>query len=756
MRLLILFFCVWTTIAHAETLKVISGEHSDFTRIAVIMGRDIDVALDVTTDSAVLSFANGPHQIDLADAFRRIGRNRIADIMREGDNRLRVTFACACTPVLGRGGPGVVTLDVTDARLEPVSDPSTGDGGPVSSVTRPPQVAQLRYGGLPAAGGAANATLALPLSLQSKTVRQEDPSSQPDPETARGLQFQIARAVSQGLLESSHSSSDTLVSELSPTVGGQDEGPSAPRPGETSQLNIQVRTNLPVGAETDDHNVMASSSHATIGCLPAEQVDVAAWSEAEAFGQGLGQLQRDVYSESGRSNSAAALRLARYYLYFGMGAEARAILAPVDPLDEKATPILALAQIMDHGQSSGRDIFKDQAHCETPASLWAVLAYPDPTVTADAAIGAVTQAFTALPWHLKDSLGPVLVRRLRAAGNSEGADTILRIIKRATENTTPALQIEEAEVSLAGESDLEAIALLTNVTEANGQLAPEALVRMIDIEIAAGRPIAPETALLAESYALEYRRTPIADELWRVNVLAFAASGQFGKAFELLAEPRPMPLRADLWSASLRTLAQQASDLEFVHRSLNVAPEILAVVDPGVSNALAQRLLDLGFAPAAENFLTGRAEGDLGRVQKTLRARSALQQNRPRRAEAELTGLSGPDIDRLRAEARIAAGDYATSQQIFRGIAAKSEEIDAAFLAGDWSRLKDIGPTGVAEFGALALEPTLILPLLTEEEPLQVGRTLVSDSERTRAVVAEMLNRIEAPNAVVLENTVLE
>lgn len=185
--------------------------------------------------------------------------------------------------------------------------------------------------------------------------------------------------------------------------------------------------------------------------------------------------------------------------------------------------------------------------------------------------------------------------------------------------------------------------------------------------------------------------------------------------------------------------------MEFAHWAMNVPPEFQTILDPDISNAVADRLIALGFAAAAEIFLAGRAEDDSARLRKTLRARAALLQNRPRRAEAELTGLAGADIDRLRAETRLATGDFATSQRLFRSIDATANEVEAAFLAGNWPRVSEVGPEGMAAFGALALEPAPIIPDLTEDEPLQIGRTLLSDSERTRAVIASMLNAVEQP-----------
>lgn len=737
-RLLVIVAAIWATGAAGETLKVISGDHVGFTRIVILTSPGLSVSKNDLPGDPVVTFANGPHQFDLTDAFRRIGRNRVQAISAIDGNRLRLTLSCVCSVVLDDGGPGVVILDISDPAQKQTDAMPDNASKPMLALP------QLGYGLKPATDPQRDALLRLQPAMVPQGAAEEV-GEMSDPETARGLQFQIARAVSQGLLDPAQSRitapADPPVPVTTPKGSVSGARFFASRPGN------QVSAETPVGQGLLDQTESALTDRQAIGCLSTERVGLADWGREGGFQQDLGHLQRDVFTETGRSDTAAARKLAQHYLFFGMGAEARMTLLAAGLTGREESHLLALAEIMDHGQDIRIGAFRHQAHCETSAALWAVLADPSPAITADAQIGAVIQAFTALPWHLKDHLGPLLVQRLRSAGNADAVDTVLRIIKRATDESSPALKLAEAEISLDDKSEAAALALLNDVAANNGQLSPEALVRMIDIEIAAGRPISTETALLAESYALEYRTTPIAQDLWRVNVLALAASQQFAKAFAMLADASDPSEAQGLWSAVLATLTREADDLTFARWAMNVPSAVRGTLSSDTGNAVTSRLLGLGFANMAEQFVVGAAEGAAGRARKILRARIALDQNRPRRAEAELTGLSGPEIDQLRAEARLATGDFAASQQLFRSLDARTNETRAAFLAGNWDRLREVGEPELAEFGALASTPPTDIPAPDDPAPLAAGNGLLDESARARAIISEMLARLELDQA---------
>lgn len=740
-RLAVVLFWLCATVAQAEALRVIAGEHTGFTRVAIIAARDIDATMAKEADEVVLTFAGAPHSIDTSDAFRRIGRTRIISVSGEGADRLRIVMACDCVPVMGRGAVGIITLDVTDPPELPQAAGQTRPPATRPAMTWRNDVTLPVDLRVPQTG---NSLLSLPVVLPQSS----EAHSLPDPETARGLQLQIARAVSQGLLDPAYDPNIALSPSTSPplTTSGPDTQ-TVPRffgavPG------LQVTAETPVATDALSPDMAAQFDRVAIGCIAAEDIAVPSWGSENAFSARLGDLQREVFTETSRLDVTAARRLAQHYVYYGMGAEARVILSHIAPAHAEDQRLLALADIVDLGQDASTGAFRAQAHCRTPVALWAVLADPDPSVTTDADIGAVVQAFAALPWHLKDHLGPLLVQRLRAAGKTEATEAILRIVRRATEESSPAVKIAEATVSLDQNDEAAAVDLLQAVAATNGQMSPAALVRLIDIEIAAGRGIDPETAVLAESYAREYRETPVGADLWRVNVLALAASGQFGQAFGMLRDPEHADLHDNLWSATLTALTRQAGDVPFARWAMNVPSNIRQRLAPDVANAVAGRLLALGFSTDAESYIAGPADGAVGRERKLLRAQAALDQNRPRRAEAELLGLDGPDIDRLRAEARLATGDYAGSQELFRSIDATDAETGAAFLAGNWPRIEETAPETLAAFGRLAQQAAPTVPEPTDDAPLAASRDMLIDSERARAVIADMLATIVSPEAI--------
>lgn len=737
-RWVVLVLCLWVQPVSAEVVRVVSGEHGAFTRLVLMAGAPITVNLTEVTGGYDLRVAGGPHRFDISDAFRRIGQDRISAITVGATDQLIIQTACPCRPVLAQNATRVVTLDVFD-------DP-TKDTGVMSGLGPTP--------GPPAATGASRPGLGFGLPPLTKrdppadltfgkfvplTVTQQPPAV-PDVDITGGLQFQIARAVAQGLLEPSHTPPEAKAAPpviATPTEVETPTGFFASRPG------VQVSAESPVGQGFLDQATTMRRNRQAIGCLPEARLAITDWGGDLGFGQDLGQMQRDLFTETGRPDRDAARRLAQYYLHFGMGAEARAVLESSDVDQSEDAPLLAMAEIIDHGQDIRIGAFHAQSHCDTPAALWAILANPDPAVAADAQIGAVVQAFAALPWHLKDHLGPLLIQRLRAAGQSDAMDTIMRVVRRAANEPSAALQLAEADALLDQNADAQALVLLQDVTEKNGTLSPIALVRMIDAEIDAGRPIAPETALLAESYSVEYRKTAIADDLWRVNVLALAASGQYERVFAQISTPPDGVLTLPIWDQIVTALTQQANPVDFVHWSLNVPLDLRPQIAPKVANAAAKRLISLGFFPQAETFLRGFVDGDEGRVRKALRAEAALGQMRPRQAEAEMIGLVGTDVDRMRAQARVARGDYDSARQIYQNIAAADAAAEAAFLAGDWGQVAATGRETQAAFATLAVRPPPNVPDPDDPAPLQAGRNLLADSIAARQIIADMIATLD-------------
>ncbi len=732
--------------ANAAKLNVISGEHPGFTRIVILATPDIDIELNKIDRNILLSFSNGPHQIILTDAFRRIGRTRIKDLRANETNGLRIELACECESILEKTADGNIILDIRDPKRADFATTPDRDENKSESTT-PSQEMRTSLESL----AIAQSRRQLPPSLwfpatATITPNQKTIMPRQDGEIAAGLQLHISRGVSQGLLDLSKDQNEIpsertaqydaindLTDEASPRLNND-------RPGN------QARIDTPIIQTNTQNGIQEGLGKEAIGCLTGEVIDLAAWATENEFLKDLGSLQRDTFFENGRPNQEAARKLARHYLFFGMGAEAKATLAAAGLEATEDPHLFALANILDQDHDTKTGAFASQAHCESSAALWAVLAFDDPSVTANIQVEEVVKAFTALPWHLKDHLGPGLVQRFRAASLQGPAETVLRVIRRATEESSSALRFEVANAAAAENREEEAKKLFEGIAEENRALSPEALVKMIDIEIAAGREIDRETAILAESYALEYRNTPIASDLRSANILALAASLQYEKAFGILEGEGDFASDYKLWSATINELNSKESDIDFVRWIAKVPQDVKSSLEPKVGNASAERLLNLGFVRDAGDFLVAPIQGTLQRERSILRAQAALILNRPLQAEKELSGLEGEDIDVLRAEASFKAGEYNESQTLYGLTNRHQEEEDAAFLGNNWAHFRNAGEERKAAFAKLLEIADDETAETTDLRSLELGRNLLTGSQQARSVIEGLISSYEAPD----------
>jgi cell division septum initiation protein DivIVA len=221
------------------------------------------------------------------------------------------------------------------------------------------------------------------------------------------------------------------------------------------------------------------------------------------------------------------------------------------------------------------------------------------------------------------------------------------------------------------------------------------------------------------------------------EALARAAAGQFAEAFEKLDT-----LRSDNRFARPETiyslLRTTTPDVDFA-RYLLSRLDHAATLPADETNRLAARLLEMGFAQEAGDLLGHGAEREAGRERRILRAETALAMKRPRQAEAEVLGLSGIDVDTLRARARTMAGDHAVAASVYSALDAQTESRRAAFLAGDWDRLAKSSDPLLAQIA----RGKLSVPSTQNEEDgvLTRNRRLLDQSSNSRQMLDELLAR---------------
>lgn len=510
---------------------------------------------------------------------------------------------------------------------------------------------------------------------------------------------------------------------------------------------------LPILAETSvDRDSLSPSMKPPetpdgAACIADEVLDVAAWGDGRPFAFQIADHRTALVGEFDRPSADAVLALARLYLHFGFGAEARAVLSAFGTDPVHAAVLADMGRILDGDLPRAGGTFAGMTGCNSVAGLWAVMAQANLPPGTDVDGGAVVRAFSAMPPHLRRQLGPGLVERLLSAGAADAARSVRDAIARAPGDDGHALDIALARIDRASGDAGAGQDRLDRLAQANDPLSAEALILTIDARLRRGGAVEPSLADAAEALAFEQQDGVNGPVLASLHILARASTGEFGRAFDAFrnwpGRPSDM-LRSETAARLFAMLAAKADEralltLHFGARDLfdAAAPDTLLRLD------LAERLAAAGFVGEARRVLKGDAAlTDRGR---RILARAALDEFEPNQALATIAGLADAEADRIRAEALAMRGEHSAAAARFRALGDVEQAGREDWRAGDAREIAATGPeplrAAIAALGhgtdgeSAAGEPGAA----DAPGPLATGRALVENSRAARAAVEALL-----------------
>jgi len=517
---------------------------------------------------------------------------------------------------------------------------------------------------------------------------------------------ELARAAAQGLLEADLPALDRArragAGAAAPDEAPAPAPPPVPAPSPAGHVRIEAETS--VDRDTRAARRGAGTTAEGRACIDDSELDIASWGGTTDPSAGLAERRGKLLGEFDRPEPASVLGLARYYLYLGFGAEARATLSEFGSGIPAAGTLAALADLID-GQGAGDPgAFAGQASCPGRAALWAVVAegVPKPPARPDAR--AVTAAFAELPPHLRRHLGPDLAAEFLEAGDTDTALALRDATLRAPGAGAEAFARFDAALGLA-EGDSAAAAGLAALAGGGDTAAADAYAAYLEGELAAGR-VPDRGSVTAAALAFEIAGTDEGRRLADAALGALLAEGDFeGARQEILRragndgaadrEAGGAALSAvrghdgrlvDAWRRFADAITRGAPDGEFLRQAFAAREPLAASLPEGaVSTALALRLAGLGFADEALRYLPGEPSGEPARLAL---AEVYLETDRPAEAFGTLAGLRGPAAERLRARALLALGDARGAAELFAAAGDARMAEGAAVRAGAWERLE--------------------------------------------------------------------
>lgn len=718
-RLLVLALAWQAGSAAAETYRLRSGEHADFSRLVLDdLPKGAAWTLGRAGEDYDLHLALDEADFDIAQVYRLIPKTRLLGLEDAGSSTLRLRVAADHHATAFETDGGALVIDV-----RPGPPPA---GSPFEQPVAP--AVPARTTSVPPRPGAGYRPATEPpprLDLfwpgGTRDTSQQPPAlpplaplapGLPDPRVVQAeadLMMQLGRAAAQGLVEIEGSP----MAELAPAPPAAPVSPGSPAPEPEPPLDGGHASpreagspappapagHLAIHAETSIDRAMADEVEMPgvtsdgESCLPDVSVDLANWGDDRAFSEQLADAQVTLLGEFDQPDPAAVERLVKLYLHHGFGAEARATAAAFGLSAEDSVLLLTLAQILDEGHARAPGPLAGMVDCDAAVALWAVLAEARiaPGVTVNH--GAVLRAFSALPLHLRRVLGPGLAERFIDIGAPESARAIRDAILRATGEHGPALQMIDARLDLEKGDTAGAEETLAAVVDGDGPLGPEALILLIDSHLDEGRPVPSPLTEDAGALAFEHREAPSGPALARVHLLGLASVGNFAAAGDELARAGPRwdaEQRREVARELLAMLARWPDDAVFLARYL-ADRDLFDRADPGVGMRLdvAQRLLENGFAGEARQALgSGARATEAGRL---IAARAALLDRDAAQALALLAGMVGAEPAALQAEAHGLAGNHSAAAEAYRRAGLSERAAAELWRAGDWDAVRSNG-----------------------------------------------------------------
>ena len=681
---LLLILCALPYAAFADPAVVQSGEHPRFTRLVTPIN-DSPWSVTQTGRKVTLSFEAFEDGFDTAQVFDLIPRDRVAELRAE-QSSLTLTLDCDCAVSATTERGLYVVIDVADDK-----------GG----LQTPQSIVAATTPALDGSGTTPKLTATMPEFPETSTqdvaaAWNTNITSSANPEAVTALQERLSRelqtATDRGVL-SPAAPPFPLASPTRSTIDTDAFGdlppPRPPAATEGQELPERDLANLRISTSRDLPQTFRDLAEITNMegqvCPVDSDVSLASWGDTRPFAAQVANARLGLFGEFDRVDPDVALRLARTYLYFGFGVEARNVLDLAPALAKDTAILIAIARILDGEPVPQNNALAGLAECHGEVALWATLVAPVPARGAMPPSTHALRTLNGLPSHLRVLVAPKLHRVLLAYGDPDGADAALRSLKRLPGTMSPAAKVALAQGALEkGQIDT-ATKRLTEVVDDNTQHSPEALIALVDTKLKAKQPIAPETAQLVEAYVQELRGTALGPDLLRVHILSLAQSGQFDAAYEQIKEADQIP--DGLAPKILAKLTLFGSDIVFLDHALVQPDEALKGLSQNDALALADRFLTLGFASEAEHVLGLVAHLPRNEERQLLAARVSLAMGKPFRAQADLLNLQSDAANSLRADAKRMSGAHDEAHVLYTQINRPQDAAETAWLAEDWRNL---------------------------------------------------------------------
>ena len=347
--------------------------------------------------------------------------------------------------------------------------------------------------------------------------------------------------------------------------------------------------------------------------------------------------------------------------------------------------------------------------------------------------------FSALPAHLRQHFGPTLVDRFLVMQDFTTATALRDAVTRGNSEAGPEVQLMQAAIDKASGSPGASVARLAAVAAESGPSNANAMVALILQRAELGQDVSYDQVQAIEEYAKERKQSEDHEKFQQALTLAYAASGDFARAFANLANG------PDAASILWKLLANSGSDSAVLTFAVLQPDQAPPRSSRGSAGLIADRLLRLGLADQAERWLA--VSNDPPRL---LSARISAAQGAPQQALMILGDLTSPAAVQVRLDALNQMGDQAAIAKLFADQGMDQEYWDAVGRTEDWKSLAADGPEVWKTAAATLIDLPIQAPVegVGQDGPLAKGQALIDQSTATRDAITALLESVKSPAAL--------
>lgn len=708
---------VWLSApAIAETARVYSGEHADFTRLVIELPNGGEWTVGKTAIGYAFASRTGePPIFDLSEVWDRIPRTRLQSVVTDTESgSLQLTLACKCHVFPFEYRPGVIVLDVKPGPAPAQSvfeQPFQSVASTTVAPSRPTAQPAEKYDWMDAARTASTSVSTvteLPLDTGGVSL---------DPIRA-GLLEEISRAAARGVIDM------TLPGKPVEIVAADD----ADLPWTQIRIGPPVDSQ-PANLAVGEMDLTPSGSF----CAPDDQFALSEWGGERLPHEIIVEARSDLFGEFDLLDTDAVVNAVQLHLYLGFGAEAAqyANLLTEEDRPDGFDVLLSMTRLVD-GESDPQSPLLGMLACDGAAALWAALAHAHLPLGQELNSEAVVRTFLALPSHLRASLGPGLAEKLLERDEPEAARMIRNAVERTPGIPAEAVDLLDASAELHAGRPETALGHVKSAVD-NGGSSVFQLIALVEAHFQKGEPLSSEIATSLQAFQEEVGDPEIRADLLRAQALALVLSGQTDAGFDV-AKTHGIGV-SDLYQIA----SQLADDDAFLRHA--ILPEHAAAtgVTSEVAFDLATRLVSLGFADAAIDWISPVGPED-SFDRRRLAAKAELARGDARQVIALLKGLEEPEDQALRAKALVQLGALAEAQSAYLAANMPQEAQRLTTWEGNWQGLvaKDLPLWSAA---AAVVAPNLPQDL----GPLARGEALLEDAAAARSAVNALLAGLATP-----------